>query len=67
MGLSLRRRWRVAKYSKITGNLLPTSAPEAARRFWTEAGAFKEVLRLETIANRTGLPYEYQVERIWGR
>lgn len=67
MGLIPQKRWRVSKFSKRTGNLLPTSAPEAARRFWTEGGAFKEVLRLTDIADRKGLPYAYRAQRMYGK
>lgn len=69
MGLKLwpRKRYRVEKISKLTGNLLPTSAPEATRRFWREQGAAKEQTRLTRIAARSGLPYDYRVTRIYGK
>lgn len=57
------KRWRIVKYSKITGNLLPTSAPEATRRFWTRAGAVVEADRLGTVAHRHSMPYRYEVEK----
>lgn len=58
------RRYRVVKYSKVTGNMLPTSAPEAQRRFWTERGALQESRRLNRIAWKSGLPYRFQAERV---
>lgn len=69
MGLKLlpRKRYRVEKISKLSGALLPTSAPEAARRFWTRDGAAKELTRLTRIADSSGLPYSYRVARLHGK
>lgn len=62
-----RKRWRVAKYSKKTWRQVRSEAPEANRLFWTERSAIRERNRLSRIAYRSGLPYDYQVHRTYGK
>lgn len=65
MRLIPRPRWRVGKYGKLSGKRFTRKGKQ--RRYWLRSSAQEECARLLVIANQSGLPYTYKVERIYGR
>lgn len=64
MGL-IRRRWKLTKYSLVTGRPIEPEAPEnAGRRYWRHRTAVAEALRLNVILRSGGFSQRYYVEKV---
>ncbi len=54
-------RWRLRKYSMLSGDILPTSEPIASKRFWFRRSGYRRMVEANVSLRLAGKPQRYEL------